>query len=146
MKIFIILGLIFSFINLSYSKECSGKWSNTVKMLDTIDLGEGTTLTVLSTRGSTTSDNSKNNAVGGCGVLVLNLPNGETKTMGSCFRKTSDGTWTDIVGQNPGESEGYWKFLEGAGSLEGFKGEGTFDTIFANSETSIGNWKGECNK
>ena len=43
MKIFIILGLIFSFINLSYSKECSGKWSNTVKMSDTIDLGEGTT-------------------------------------------------------------------------------------------------------
>ena len=141
-----LVPIFFLTVNISTAKECSGTWSNSVKMLDTIDLGEGTSLTIISTRGSTSSENSTNNAIGGCGVLVLNLPSGETKTIGSCYRKTADGNWTDIVGQEPGEKEGYWKFLEGSGSLKRFKGEGTFDTILAEGETSIGTWKGNCSK
>ena len=144
---YILLTISISSLSLSvYSKECSGTWSNTVKMVDTIDLGEGITLTVLSTRGTTSSTNSKNNGVGGCGVLVLTLPNGKTMSKFSCYRKTPEGIWTDEGGQDIGKSEGYWKFIEGTDFFNGFKGEGTWDTLTADAETSQGTWKGNCSK
>ncbi len=145
--LYIILTMFLSSLSLSsHSKECSGTWSNTVKMVDTIDLGEGVTLTVLSTRGTTSSTNSNNNGVGGCGVLVLTLPNGKTMSKFSCYRKTPEGIWTDVGGQDVDAKEGYWKFVEGTNFFKGFKGEGTWDTLTADSETSQGTWKGDCSK
>ena len=67
--------------------NCSGNWSGISQSSETVDLGDGHTLTVFFDRGSVSSSNSPLNAVGGCGGYVLTTPDGKTHLAYACARK-----------------------------------------------------------
>ncbi len=71
--------------------NCSGNWTNTGQSSDTIDLGDGHTLTTWFARGSVSSANSPFNTVGACGGYVLTTPDGKARTVYACTRKDKDG-------------------------------------------------------
>tara|TARA_B100000282_G_C31404984_1_gene341940 strand:- start:64 stop:528 length:465 start_codon:yes stop_codon:yes gene_type:complete len=138
-----------SFFNYTFAdghgnKECSGSWTNVAKNTDIIDLGDGVTLTIWSTRGTTASDNSLLSGAGGCGGYIINMPNGYSKTGYACARKNADGIWTDFGGWEPGEKKGVFNMIGGTGKFANLEGTGTWSPITMHGDTTLGEWSGKC--
>ena len=104
MKMHKVIGSALAFAVMAFvcgnalADNCNGRWTNTSMSGDTIDLGDGHTLTTFFARGSLTSDNSPMNAVGACGGYVLTTPDGKVQLAYACARKNKNGdTFSDAV-------------------------------------------------
>lgn len=127
------------------SKECTGRWTNVGQSAETIDLGEGHTLTIFSARGSATSDNSPMTGIGQCGGYVLTTPDGKSRLAYACLRKTKDGdSWSDAGGIEPGADRGTWTQTGGTGVFSGKNNSGTWQAVVDDGKVTTGTWTGNC--
>lgn len=127
--------------------NCNGRWTNVTQSSETIDLGNGHTLTIFSARGSATSDNSAMTGIGQCGGYVLTMPDGKSRLSYACARKTKDGdSWSDYGGIEPGADHGTWKQSGGTGAFAGKNNNsGTWQAVVEDGKTTTGVWSGNCN-
>ena len=125
--------------------NCNGHFSNTAQSGDTIDLGDGHTLTTFFARGSTNSDNSPLNNVGACGGYVLTTPDGKTYLAYACARKNKDGdSFSDAGTQLPGDDFGTWTQTGGTGVFAGNKWSGTWRPTATDGAVTLGTFTGNC--
>ena len=137
-------GFIF-FSSSVLAAKCDGNWSNIGDVGETVDLGGGVTFTVWRAAGTTSSANSPMNAAGHCGGYIVTFPDGTSKLSYACARKDKDGgIHVDAGGMEPGDSRGTWLTLLGTGTLEKFKGSGTWAPTFTNENVTLGEFEGEC--
>jgi hypothetical protein len=126
--------------------NCSGNWTNTTQSADTIDLGDGHTLTTWFSRGSVSSQNSPFNTVGACGGYVLTTPDGKSRTVYACTRKNQNGdSISDAGSMEPGNDYGTWTQMGGTGVFAGKKWSGTWRVLNSDGQTTLGTFTGNCN-
>jgi len=126
--------------------NCSGRVNGVALYGDTIEVGKGHTMTVFESNNITTSDNSPNNAAGKCGGYAITTPDGKTRVVGVCARKTKDGdSWSDEWVLEPGAERGTWKQVGGTGVFAGKKWSGWWQPGFDDGKIFMGNWGGNCN-
>jgi hypothetical protein len=145
-KWFAILFLVLAWSDLSLAASCNGRWTNVSQSAETIDLGNGHTLTIFSAKGSSTSENSALVGIGQCGGYVLTTPDGKSRLAYACARKTKDGdSWSDAGGIEPGADHGTWKQTGGTGVFSGKSNGGTWQAVVDDGKTTTGTWTGNCN-
>ena len=126
--------------------NCSGNWSGISQSAETIDLGDGHTLTVFFDRGSVSSSNSPLNAVGACGGYVLTTPDGKTQLAYACARKDANGdSYSDAGGMAPGADYGTWTKTGGTGVFAGGNWKGTWRVLASDGKATLGSFTGNCN-
>ena len=126
--------------------NCSGNWTNTTQTSETLDLGDGHTLTTFFARGTVSSDNSPMNAVGGCAGYVLTTPDGKSYLAYACARKDANGdSFSDAGGMAPGADYGTWTKTGGTGVFAGGNWKGTWRSINTDGLTTLGTFTGNCN-
>lgn len=142
---FVILSLTLTWSNFSLADSCNGRWTNVAQSAETIDLGNGHTLTIFVAKGSSTSDNSALTGIGQCGGYVLTTPDGKTRLGYACARKNKDGdSWSDAGGIEPGADHGTWKQTGGTGVFAGKTNGGKWQAVVDDGKTTTGIWSGNC--
>ncbi len=128
------------------SQSCSGKWSNTNTVRNTIDLGDGITLTSQVHRGNLTSENSKQQGIGACADVVISYPDGTFRAMYACARKGENGVFVDHGGMEPNAKNGTWKIAKGTGTgdYKNLIAKGTWKPSLADDVVTMGTFEGEC--
>ena len=126
--------------------NCNGRFTNVGQSADTLDLGNGHTLTNFVARGSSTSENSPMNATGACGGYVLTTPDGESRLAFACLRKNKDGdSYSDAGTMEPGASRGNWTQTGGTGVFAAKNGSsGWWEFTMNDGKVSSGKWGGNC--
>ena len=142
---FLMLSTLFSGLTFA-SQSCSGKWSNTNTVRNTVDLGDGITLTSQVYRGNLTSENSKQQGVGACADVVISYPDGTFKAMYACARKGENGVFVDHGGVEPNAKNGTWKIAKGTGTgdYKNLSANGTFKSILEDGVVRMGTFEGKC--
>ncbi len=143
-------GLLFAAGALVYggalADNCSGSWTGVQQSGDTIDLGDGHTLSTFFSRGTVSSENSPMNIVGACGGYVLTTPDGQSRFAYACARKNKDGdSFSDAGGQEPGADHGTWTQTGGTGVFAGNNWSGTWRVATAEGDVTLGTFSGNCN-
>jgi hypothetical protein len=139
------IGMGYSFCIPAFADNCGGRWTNVTESAETIDLGNGHTLTIFSARGSSTSDNSGYVGVGQCGGYVLTTPDGKSRLGYACARKNKNGdSWSDFGGIEPGTDRGTWKQSGGTGAFAGKDNSGWWQAVVEDGKTTTGIWGGNC--
>lgn len=142
----VVLSLTLFWSNSLLADNCTGRWTNVSQSAETMDLGNGHTLTIFSARGSSTSDNSPMTGVGQCGGYVLTTPDGKSRLGYACARKTKNGdSWSDFGGIEPGADHGTWKQSGGTGVFAGKNNSGSWQAVVEDGKTTTGIWSGNCN-
>ena len=145
LKLGLAIGTACSFCTPALGENCGGRWTNVTQSAETIDLGNGHTLTIFSARGSSTSDNSAYVGVGQCGGYVLTTPDGKSRLGYACARKTKNGdSWSDFGGIEPGADRGTWKQSGGTGPFAGKNNSGWWQAVVDDGKTTTGVWSGNC--
>ena len=128
------------------SQSCSGKWSNTNTVRNTIDLGDGITLTSQVHRGNLTSENSKQQGIGACADVVISYPDGTFRAMYACARKGENGVFVDHGGIEPNAKNGTWKIAKGTGTgdYKNLSANGTWKPILGDDVVRMGSFEGKC--
>ena len=125
--------------------NCNGRFTNVAQSGETIDLGKGHTLVIFVARGSSTSENSPYNTVGGCGGYVLTTPDGKSRLSYACLRKNKDGdSWSDAGGIEPGADRGTWTQTGGTGVFAGKTNSGWWQAVVDDGKVTSGIWGGNC--
>jgi hypothetical protein len=125
--------------------NCNGRYTNVNQFAETIDLGEGHTLTIFADKGSSTSENSDHTGVGLCGGYALTTPDGQTRVGYACAREGANGdSWSDYGGIEPGADRGKWIQVGGTGALAGKKNTGWFQWVAGDGSLNTGKWGGTC--
>ena len=125
--------------------NCNGRFTNVAQSGETIDLGKGHTLVIFVARGSSTSENSPHNGVGGCGGYVLTTPDGKSRLAYACARKNKDGdSWSDAGGVEPGADRGTWTQTGGTGVFAGKTNSGWWQAVVDDGKVTSGTWGGTC--
>jgi len=126
--------------------NCNGRVNGVALLSDTIEVAPGHTMAVFVSNNITTSDNSLNNAAGKCGGYAITTPDGKTRVVGVCARKTKDGdSWSDEWVLEPGAERGTWKQVGGTGVFAGKKWSGWWQPVFDDGKIFMGKWGGNCN-
>ena len=126
--------------------NCTGRVNNVAIGAETVEVGNGHTLTIFSFYSITSSENSANNATGKCGGYALTTPDGKTRMVGACARKTKDGdSWSDEWAMEPGAQRGTWKLVGGTGVFSGMKASGWWQPLAEDGKMSTATWGGNCN-
>jgi len=73
---------------LSLAAPCNGRVNNVSLSADTIEVDKGHTVTYFVAHSIATSDNSINNTAGKCGGYFITTPDGKTRGVGVCARKS----------------------------------------------------------
>jgi hypothetical protein len=129
----------------AWADNCNGRFTNVGQSVDTLDLGKGHTLTTFVARGTSTSENSVHNGVGGCGGYVLTTPDGKMRLGYACVRKNQDGdSYSDAGTIEPGESRGTWMQTGGTGVFAGKNNSGWWQVTMDDGKVTSGIWGGNC--
>ena len=146
LSLFLTLSTLFS-SSIFASQTCSGKYSNTNTVRNTVDLGDGITLTSQVHRGNITSENSKMQGIGACADVVISYPDGTFRAMYACARKGENGVFVDHGGMEPNAKNGNWKIAKGTGTgdYKNLSGSGTFNRVLEDGVVAMGTFKGKCN-
>ena len=146
MQWFTVLFVTLIWSGSSLADNCTGRWTNVGQSAETIDLGNGHTLTIFSARGSTTSDNSAMTGVGQCGGYVLTMPDGKSRLGYACARKNKNGdSWSDYGSIEPGADRGTWKQSGGTGVFAGKNNNsGWWQAVMDDGKTTTGIFSGNC--
>ena len=130
----------------AHADNCTGRVNNVAISAETIEVAKGHTMAIFVSNSITTSENSANNAVGKCGGYAITTPDGKTRLVGVCARKTKDGdSWSDEWVLEPGAERGTWKQSGGTGVFAGKKWSGWWQPISDDGKVFMGKWGGDCN-
>lgn len=144
----IAVGLSFGLLSLAASAvddNCGGTWTNVAQYGQTIDFGNGNSLTVFSAKGSSTSENSPYAGVGECGGYILTAPGGKMYFRGACARKSKEGdVWSIAAMIEPGAERGTWTQVAGTGAFAGKSSSGWWRPLVDDGKTTTGSWGGNC--
>ncbi len=146
LKMGLFLGMSGVVCGSALADDCDGRFTGVNQSADTVDLGNGHTLTFFSDFGSVTSENSAQNATGACGGYVLTTPDGKTRLAYACLRKNKDGdSFSDAGTIEPGEDRGNWTQTGGTGVFAGKNGSGGWwEATMNDGKTTSGIWGGNC--
>ena len=126
--------------------NCTG-YDNTVTLsAETLDLGNGHTLTVFRQVSMLTSENSIYNlATGECSGAALTTPDGKTRASGYCARRDKDGDTASIeFAQAAGAEKGTWRATGGTGKFAGKADSGWWQDVRSDGKMTITKWGGSC--
>jgi hypothetical protein len=125
--------------------NCSGRVNNVAISAETIEVAEGHSMVVFAAYSITTSENSANNASGKCGGYAISTPDGKTRSVGVCARRTKDGdSWSDEWVLEPGAERGTWKQSGGTGVFAGKSWSGWWKPVSDDGKVFMGLWGGNC--
>ncbi len=146
LKMGLFLGMSGIACGSALADNCTGHFTNVGQSGDTLDLGNGHTLTNFVARGSLTSDNSAMNATGACAGHVLTTPDGKMRLAFACLRKNKDGDSFSGAGTiEPGASRGNWTRTGGTGVFSATIGSGGWwEFTMDDGKVSSGKWGGNC--
>ena len=129
----------------AHADNCTGRVTNVTISVDTVEVGEGQSITIFVAHSITTSEDSPNNAVGKCGGYEITTPGGKTRLVGVCARKTIDGdSWSEEWILEPGAERGTWKQSAGTGVFAGKNRSGWWQPIYDDGKVFMGMWGGNC--
>lgn len=133
----------------AHAAECSGNDFYKVELADTLDLGDGHSITLLKTSAIIQNDDPKSVdhlIAGPCSGWVEVLPDGSFKMSGYCNRTNADGDiMVDRWWQDVGDERGSWETVRGTGKLAAMVGgKGWFETVMENGALASGRWGGDC--
>ena len=125
---------------------CSGRVNNVAISADTFEVPGGHKMVIFVANSIGTSDNSPINASGKCGGYAITTPDGKTRSVGVCTRRTKDGdSWSDEWVLEPGAERGKWRQFGGTGAFAGKTWSGWWQPVFDDGTRFMGNWGGNCN-
>ena len=126
--------------------NCSGRINNVAISSEVIEVAKDHTMVIFSAHSISTSDNSLYNGAGKCGGYAITTPDGKTRMVGVCARKTKDGdTWSDEWVLEAGAEKGTWKQSGSTGALANKKSSGWWQPISDDGKLFMGRWGGSCN-
>lgn len=130
--------------------ECSGDYFAVTESSETIELGEGHSVTTWKSKAIITNDDPNgiyHMNVGTCLGRFEMLPDGTGKLLGNCVYKDSDGdTNADYWWQNPGEEKASWEQVSGTGKFKAHIGaSGWTESVMTDGIADVGRWGGDCN-
>jgi len=128
--------------------ECSGYDILVNQTADTLDVGNGHTMTVIRSWSILITDDQKspyNLTTGECQGTLLATPDGKTQGSGYCARRDKDKDtqsiqWTQAAGADKGE----WHSTGGTGKFAGRTDSGWFQGVTADGKMAISRWGGKC--
>lgn len=127
--------------------NCTGYDNLVTVSAETVDLGNGHTLTVLRQHSALTSEDAPlwNLVTGECSGTVLTTPDGKARAVGHCLRRDKDGDSASIEwGLQPGAERGYWKFTGGSGKFAQRGGSGWAEMVRTDGKIEQYKWGGTC--
>ena len=129
--------------------ECSGHDYYKVELADTLDLGDGHSVTLFKANAILQNDNpaSPDHLIAGpCSGYVEVLPDGGLKMDGYCNRTNADGDISvDHWWQNVGDDRGSYETIRATGKLAKMVGaKGWFETEMENGALGASDWGGDC--
>ncbi len=138
-----------AFAPVGHAAECVGTDYWTIELADTLDLGEGHSVTLWKANNIGVPDdpNAPDYLAGGpCSGWIEVLPDGGLKMDGYCSRTNTDGDMlVDHWWQNPGDERGTWEWVRGTGKLASLVGQGGwFETAMENGVLGATRWAVEC--
>ena len=126
--------------------NCSGRVNNVAISADTFEISGGHKMMIFVAHSIGTSDNSPINASGKCGGYAITTPDGKTRLVGVCTRKSKDGdSWSDEWVLEPGADRGRWKQFGGTGAFAGKNWSGWWQPVYDDGTRFMGIWGGNCN-
>jgi len=128
----------------AWSAPCNGRVNNVALTSDTIEVDKGHAVTYFVAHSITTSDNSINNAAGKCGGYFITTPDGKTRGVGVCARKSKDGSFSDEWVIEPGAERGTWKMSGATGVFAGKHWEGWWQPVSDDGKVFMGTWGSNC--
>ncbi len=131
----------------SSADNCTGYDSLVAIYAETLDLGEGHTLTAFRQASIITTDNAPIHhlTTGECSGAALTTPDGKVYVYGYCARKDKDGDTTSITfSQAPGAAKGTWKSVAGTGKFAGKKDSGWYQDVRTDGKMTVSQWGGTC--
>lgn len=131
------------------SAECTGTDYWTVELAETLDLGDGHSVTLIKTNtiGVADDPNAPDHLAGGpCSGYIEVLPDGAVKMDGFCHRTNTAGEMlVDHWWQNVGDEKGTWEWIRGTGKLARLVGHGGwFETVMENGALGVSRWGSSC--
>lgn len=128
--------------------DCLGYDVLVTQIADTLDLGEGHTLTTVKWHSIVTTDNPSgvyNLTTGECSGAVLTTPDGKTRMGGFCVRRDNAGDTASIEWTwAPGAERGTWRATGGTGKFAGRNDSGWWQDAVADGKMSVSRFGGTC--
>ncbi len=127
--------------------NCTGYDNLFATYVETLDLGNGHTLTAFRQASMLTSDDSimYHLATGECSGAALSTPDGKVRVSGYCARRDKDGDTQSIeFSQAAGADKGVWKSTGGTGKFAGKSASGWFQDVRTDGKMAISKWGGTC--
>jgi len=126
--------------------SCSGYDTLVATYVETLDLGNGHTLTAFRQASMLTSEDSIYNlATGECSGAALSTPDGKVRVSGFCARRDKDNDIQSIeFSQAAGADKGMWKSTGGTGKFAGKNHSGWFQDVRSDGKMTITKWGGNC--
>jgi hypothetical protein len=126
--------------------NCTGYDVLVATYAETLDLGNGHTLTAFRQSSILTSENAMYNlTTGECSGAALTTPDGKLRVEGFCARRDKDGhTYSIAFSQAAGADKGTWKATGGTGKFEGKRHSGWFKDVRTDGNMTVSHWGGDC--
>ena len=128
--------------------DCSGYDILVNQSAETLDVGNGHTMTVIRAWSVLITDDPRsvyNLTTGECQGTILATPDGKVQSSGYCARRDKDKDtqsiqWTQAAGAEKGD----WRSTGGTGKFAGRTDAGWFQGVNADGKMAISRWGGKC--
>lgn len=142
---FIVGGSLF-LCSAALADNCTGYDALVTTSANTLDLGNGMTLTVFQSESIVISGDSIYNLVTGqCSGTALSTPDGKVRSSGHCARHDKDNDLQSIEwSQAAGSDKGMWKSTAGTGKFAGKTDSGWFQGVRSDGKMTVSKWGGNC--
>lgn len=143
-----VLGVLVFAVH-AHAAECTGHDYYVVEMADTLDLGEGHSVTLFKSNSIGVADDpmAPDHLAGGpCSGFIEVTSDGGLKMDGYCHRTNTDGDMiVDHWWQNLGDERGTWEWVRGTGALAKLVGQGGwFESALENGALGVTRWASNC--
>ena len=130
----------------AFADNCTGYDILVTQSAETLDVGNGHTLTVFRASSVLTSEDSIYGlTTGECSGTALATPDGKVRSSGHCARRDKDGHTQSIEwSQAAGAEKGMWKSTGGTGKFAGKTDSGWFKEARTDGKMSVSRWGGTC--
>jgi hypothetical protein len=126
--------------------NCTGYDTSVNISAETLDLGNGHTLTAFRGASMLTSEDSIYQlTTGECSGSALNTPDGKVRVSGHCARRDKDGDTHSIeFSEAAGADKGTWKSTGGTGKFANKSYSGWYQNVRTDGKMTIFKWGGSC--
>jgi len=126
--------------------NCTGYDLQVTASVNTLDLGNGMTLTVFQSESIVMSgDSIYNLGTGQCSGTALSTPDGKVRSSGHCARRDKDNDLHSVEwSQAAGSDKGMWKTPGGTGKFAGKTDSGWWQNVRSDGKMAVIKWGGNC--